>query len=412
MRILIVAVGSRGDVAPYTGLAARLGEAGHDVAIAAHEPFEEFVRERGIAFRPLPMDLRSELGSDAGRGALGGSPLALARFARMYAARWAEMGEAILDASRDRDLLLLSAMGWLGIHVAEGLGIPSMGVYLQPLDPTREFPPALLTTRSLGGVGNRAAARTLRAAGQAPFRSVVRDLRKRLGLPPIGAAALFRRLERDAWPVHYGFSPRLVPRPADWPPGRDVVGYWWPEPVPDWKPPERLTDFLDAGPPPVYVGFGSMALDDGERVARTVTDALRQAGMRGIVQAGWGEMVADASDDVLPVGDVPHDWLFPRTAAVVHHGGAGTTAAGLRAGVPTVAVPVAADQPFWAARVRAAGAGPEGVPFRRLTAGALAAAVREATAAPYRDNAAKIAARLAGEDGAGAVVAAVARLAR
>ncbi|MFA1543445.1 glycosyltransferase [Actinomadura monticuli] len=410
MRILVLAVGSLGDVAPYTGLAARLGEAGHEVVLAAHAPFEDFVRRRHLQFRPLPMDLRAELGSSKGRQALGTSPLALARFARMYAARWAEMGDAIVDAARDMDLLLLSSMGWLGIHVAEGLGIPSMGVYLQPMDPTREFPPAMMTTRSLGARGNRAAAKALRALGQAPFRSVVKDLRKRLDLPPIGAAALFRRLERDAWPVHYGFSPLVVPPPGDWPSGRNVTGYWWPEPLPGWTPSERLVDFLKSGPPPVYVGFGSMNVGDGRRVGQIVTAALREAGVRGVVQAGWGDLVADAGDDILTIDEVPHEWLFPHTSAVVHHGGAGTTAAGLRAGVPSVIVPVAADQPFWASRVAALGASPAPIPLRRLTSEVLAEAIRDASSSSCAVRARDIAARLAEEDGAGRVVDAVARL--
>ncbi|TDC84928.1 glycosyltransferase [Actinomadura sp. 7K507] len=408
MRIVIVAVGSRGDVAPYTGLGARLQDAGHEVAIAAHEPLGELVRKCGLEYRPLPMDLRAELTSAEGGRVLRTSPLALARFARMYARHWSQMADATLAAAQGSDLLLLSTMGWLGIHVAEGLGIPSMGVYLQPMDPTREFPPAVLTTRSLGHAGNRTAMRTMRVAGQMPFRSVVKDLRKRLDLPPMGPAALFRRLDRTGWPVHYGFSPLVVPRPADWPSGRDVVGYWWPESVPDWRPPEHLTDFLDAGPPPVFVGFGSMNVGDGARMGELVASALRRAGMRGVIQAGWGELAAGAHDDVISIGDVPHDWLFPRMAAVVHHGGAGTTAAGLRAGVPTVIVPSAADQPFWGARIAKLGAGSCTGPLRRLSTGELTQALRDAPS--HRDRAREISQGIAEEDGAGQVVKAIARL--
>ncbi|TDD85581.1 glycosyltransferase, partial [Actinomadura darangshiensis] len=393
---------------PYTGLGARLREAGHEVAIAAHEPLGGLVGERGLEFRALPMDLRDELTSAKGGRALGTSPLATARFARMYAAHWSDMADATLEAAKGADLLLLSAMGWLGIHVAEGLGIPSMGVYLQPLDPTRAFPPAMIGTRSLGGPGNRAAAKALRVAGQFPFRKVVKDLRERLDLPPIGPAALFRRLDRTHWPVQYGFSPTVVPRPADWPRNRDVAGYWWPEPVAGWRPPGDLVEFVESGPPPVFVGFGSMNVGDGTRLGERVADGLRRAGVRGVVQAGWGDLAAGAGEDILPVGDVPHEWLFPRMAAVVHHGGAGTTAAGLRAGVPTITVPVAADQPFWASRVTALGAGPKPIPLRRLSADILAAAIGETAA--HRERAREIAGRIAGEDGAAPVLEAIARL--
>ncbi|TDC46796.1 glycosyltransferase [Actinomadura sp. KC345] len=408
MRIVIVAVGSRGDVAPYTGLGARLQQAGHEVVIAAHEPLGGLVRGCGLEYRPLPMDLRAELTSAEGGRVLRTSPLALARFARMYARHWSRMADATLAAAQGADLLLLSTMGWLGLHVAEGLGIPSLGVYLQPMDPTREFAPAVLTTRSLGPVGNRTAARAMRVAGQLPFRSVVKDLRKRLDLPPLGPAALFRRLDRTGWPVHYGFSPLVVPRPADWPPERETVGYWWPKSDPDWRPPERLTDFLDAGPPPVFVGFGSMNVGDGARMGELVAAALRQAGVRGVIQAGWGELAAGSREDILSIGDVPHEWLFPRMAAVVHHGGAGTTAAGLRAGVPTIIAPSAADQPFWASRVTGLGAGSNLGPVRRLSAGRLAQALGEAPS--QRGRAREISERLAEEDGAGHVAKAIARL--
>ncbi|MFD0652644.1 glycosyltransferase [Streptomyces malaysiensis] len=149
----------------------------------------------------------------------------------------------------------------------------------------------------------------------------------------------------------------MVPRPADWPSQVEVVGYWWPARPRDWQPPAELTDFLQAGPPPVFIGFGSMAPGQGERLGELVTAAVARAGVRAVVQAGWAGLTA-SGDDILTVGDLPHDWLFPRTAAVVHHAGAGTTAAGLRAGVPAVAVPAMADQPFWAARLHRLGVAP------------------------------------------------------
>lgn len=410
MRILIVAVGTAGDVLPYTGLGARLQAAGHEVTIAAHAPFEAIVRARGFGFHPLPMDPREELESRDGQRVLRTSPLAAARYARMYARHWGALGEAIEAAAGDADLLLLSAMGWLGIHVAEGLGIPSLGVYLQPLDSTTEFPPWLLTTRSLGRRGNRVAADLARTLGQWPFRGVVADLRARLGLAPITPTELFRRLDARRWPIYYAFSPTVVPTPADWQPGREVVGYLWPEPVPGWRPPAELCDFLAAGPPPVFVGFGSMPASRSAELGETVVRALRDAGARGIIQGGHAGLSAAASEDFLTIGEVPHDWLFPRTAAVVHHGGAGTSAAGLRAGVPAVAVPLAADQPFWAQHLVRLGISPGTVAFRRLDAESLGNAVHAVTASSrFRDRSAALARRIAAEDGAGAIVRGIER---
>jgi UDP:flavonoid glycosyltransferase YjiC (YdhE family) len=215
------------------------------------------------------------------------------------------------------------------------------------------------------------------------------------------------------WPIQHGFSPSVVPRPADWRPGLEVVGYWWPAASPGWRPSPLLVDFLDAGPPPVYVGFGSMVGGD-DRFRTLVTAALRRAGVRGVIQVDDGaeQPVRAVSADVITIGEAPHDWLFPRMAALVHHAGCGTTAAGLRAGVPAVPIPMMADQPFWAARLAVLGVSPDTVPAGRLDEVRLAAAIRSAvTERGFADRARSIAARLAAEDGAGAVVRAVERLA-
>jgi sterol 3beta-glucosyltransferase len=407
MRIVILTVGTRGDVAPYTGLGARLREAGHQVAVAAHDSFAPLIRDAGLGFEPMPLDLRAELAGWPGRQALGTSPVALARAARMLSANLRELGDAMGSAALGADLVLLSTVSWLGYHVAEGTGIPSMGVFLQPVDPTADFPPVVLTTRSLGRWGNRAAARVIRTAGQWPFMGAVGDVRARYGLPAIRPREVFRRLDEQRWPILYGFSPHVVAPPADWPPYREVVGYWWPYRSPSWQPPDRLLDFLGAGPPPVFVGFGSMSVAGGARLAELVASALRRARVRGVIQAGWADLSA-TGDDLLVVDDVPHEWLFARMGAVIHHAGAGTTAAGLRAGVPAVPVPVTTDQPFWASRLVRLGVSPESIPYPRLTAGRLANAVRAAVTDPaYRERASRLAERIAADDGAGRVVRAV-----
>jgi UDP:flavonoid glycosyltransferase YjiC (YdhE family) len=190
----------------------------------------------------------------------------------------------------------------------------------------------------------------------------------------------------------------VLPRPRDWRAGLDVVGYWWPHRPADWSPPSPLVDFLAAGPAPVFLGFGSMAGGQGGWLTELTVEALRLAGVRAVVQAGWAGLDG-LGDDVFTVGDVPHEWLFPRMSAVVHHGGAGTTGAGLRAGVPTVTTPIYADQPLWGARVQALGAGPAPLPMRNLTPVALATAIRAATTNPdHRAAAGRLAEQIATED--------------
>ncbi|AVT35324.1 glycosyltransferase [Plantactinospora sp. BB1] len=419
MRVLIVTAGSLGDVAPYTGLGARLRAAGHRVALAAPEPYADLVTGAGLDFRPIAGDLSALRAAHAGGHRSRSLPVApeLVEFVRLGGRFVAEVGTGIAAAAgADTEVLLLSSTtAPLGYSVAQYHNIPCLGVFLQPTAPTRAFPPVVLGVRSLGGWGNRLAGRLGRLLVDRVYADASRRLRAELSLPPVGLGALARLADGDGWAVLHGYSPAVLPRPPDWPAGLDVVGYWWPAARPGWQPPTELVDFLAAGPPPVYVGFGSLA-DTGNGLHALVAGALRRAGVRGVLQgmrdAGTAR-VEDRDGDLITVGDVPHDWLFPQMAALVHHAGCGTTGAGLRAGVPAVPVPVFADQPFWAARLTALGVGPTVLPFRRLDEAGLATAIRAAVAEPgLRRRAEALADLMAAEDGAGAVVAVVDRLAR
>ncbi|MBO8194630.1 glycosyltransferase family 1 protein [Streptomyces oryzae] len=410
MRLLIATAGSRGDVAPYTGLGARLRAAGHEVTLAADPRSADLVHRSGLHFHPLPLDHRAaQEAEDRSRGSFGAREGLSLRAQMRLAREWAPtMAEAVAEAcaAGAEALLVSGSLAPLGLVAAQGLGLPCLGVFLQPLATTREFPPVIAGMPSCGPIGNQVAGWCAQGVLAAAFGPGVRHLRRQLG---VRGSAVRRRA--SVWPVYHGFSPAVVPRPADWRRDMDVVGYWWPAEPPGWQPPPQLRDFLDAGPPPVYVGFGSMSPGDPDRLGGLVTDALKRAGVRGVVQSGWAGLRADG-DDVLTVAEVPHAWLFPRMAAVVHHAGAGTTAAGLRAGVPAVPVPVMLDQPFWASRLAALSVSPGAVPFRRLSAPVLAQAVRRAVREErYALRARQISALVRSEDGAAHVLAAVERLA-
>jgi sterol 3beta-glucosyltransferase len=413
MRVLIAAVGSRGDVAPHTGLGAALRAAGHNVTIAAYGMFADLVTASGLAFRELPGDPRllgaSAEGQRWQRG--GAGPLGVARFVRLVAEHMRDVHAALLAAARqDTDVMLVAGQVMFGgYHIAESLGLPSMGLALQPMHPTGQFPPPWMTTRSLGSWANRAIGRGALRSGTAALSRPSKQLWADGGLPELDVRAMFRRQDATRWPVFYGFSQAVVPRPPDWRDGLEVAGYWWPNRTAGWTPPADLEDFLDAGPPPVFVGFGSRNPDDADRLNALVAEARRQAGVRMVIQAGWAGLTV-AGDDVITIGDVPHDWLFPRMAAVVHHAGAGTAASGLRAGVPAVSVPLIIDQPFWADRLASCGVGPPPIPYKRLSGQALATAIKDAvTRESYRRAAQDLARRLTGEDAAAPVVKALNR---
>ncbi|AHH94510.1 UDP-glucose:sterol glucosyltransferase [Kutzneria albida DSM 43870] len=414
MKVVIMAIGSRGDIAPYTGLAASLRERGHDVAIATQEPFADMARECGAEYRHLSGDMKAELASEDGRKwTENGTGLRNLRATLAIGKRMMHsLGESTLAAAEGADVLMLQRGVMVhGYLIAKATGVPAMGLELFPGMPTAEFPPPMFGTRSLGRWANRELVR-LAAPLPTPIDGVLKEFQRKLGLPELGLTRTrFQMLDDENFLMPHGFSPAVLPRPADWRRGADVVGYWWSYQDPNWQPPTELVDFLDAGPAPVFIGFGSMATGEGERLSELISATLRRLpGVRAVVQAGWAGMRV-AGDEVLTIGSVPHGWLFPRMAAVVHHGGAGTTGAGVRAGVPAVLTPVLGDQPFWAARLRAIGVSPGSVLFKKLTAESLSELIRQAVTDPgYAARAAEVGARVRAEDGAARVAEALERI--
>ncbi|GAA3130850.1 glycosyltransferase [Planomonospora alba] len=395
MKVAILAFGSRGDTQPCAALGAGLAARGHRVTVVAAERYGALVGEAGLPTSPLSVDPERIVESEEGQAWLRSGPAGFVRGFRRVVEPLAERLAAEVDAAcAGADLVLAPALGWFGRHLSERYGMPYALLHFQPGEPTRDFPNPLVPLRTLGPWGNRASYALVEGLSRVLLGRMVDRLRGRvLGLGPMRGDP-FRRARAERVPVLCGVSRAVVGRPADWPAHVHLTGYWFAERA--WSPPPELEAFLAAGPPPVYVGFGSMAPADPAATAGTVVAALRAAGARGVLQG----LPYGGADDMLVIGEADHGWLFPRTAAVVHHGGAGTTAAGLRAGVPSVVCPFFSDQPFWGARVALLGAGPAPPPARRLTAGALAgraaAALRDAG---MRGAAARLGERLRSEDG-------------
>ncbi|MDV8146360.1 glycosyltransferase [Arthrobacter sp. B10-11] len=372
---------------------------GFDVAIAANAAHAPLVTAAGCEHRELPGDMSHLVNPAApGKKATGAD---LRRYMR-------ELGDymdlaatgTLAAAEAGTDVILANAIAPYAYDVAEALGVPAIGAHLQPTEPSTAYPPVLLGTgRSLGPAGNKLLG-SLISAAKAPYDAPSARIRQVLGLPKKARSASERTRRKTNRPILHGMSPAVFPRPADWRSGLSMTGYWWPEAEPGWQPPAELVDFIADGPPPVFIGFGSSAALDAD----FLLSAARRAGVRAVLQGVDGVSGTNA----ISIGAVPHEWLFPQMAAVVHHAGAGTAAAGLRAGVPTVSVPIYTDQPFWAARITALGAGPHPVPYKELTTERLAEAITQATTAPaYTARARQLAAALASEDGTAPVVAAL-----
>ncbi len=399
---VIMTVGSYGDVVPFVGLGQRLRIAGHQVRIAANESSADVVTAAGLGFRGLPVpDLRLVAATPEGQAASRAGLRGAASLIRTAAGAMRRPIPAMIEATTDVDIVLCTmSTVLLAAPIAEARGVPCVVLALQPTAPTRLHGPIALGGRNLGGWANQAAAQMLGRLAVAAFAGVVRGLRADLRLDPTAAPGY---APADLIVLH-GISPSILPRPVDYGPHAEFVGCWWP-PVPTtWEPQPELVSFLSNGPPPVYVGFGSMGSTRGPRLSEAVADALMRTGHRAIVQRGWADLMV-LGPDVLVVDDVPHEWLFPRMAAVVHHAGAGTTAAGLRAGRPAVPVPFAYDQTFWARRLVELGVAPRLLAATRLRGDRLAAALTGATDDPAFAQAARaVATDLQREDGAARVL--------
>ncbi|TMR91860.1 glycosyltransferase [Nonomuraea basaltis] len=390
MRAAVLALGSRGDTQPCAALARELAGRGHEVTLVAAGRYAGLAGP-GVSFVPLGVDPVAMLESEEGQDWLGSGPMGFVRGLRTVVEPLAAKLVAEVDtACADADLVLAPALGAFGRHLHERYGMPYRILQFQPSEPTSEFPNPLVPFASLGRLGNRASYALVERAGWTVLGRMVNRLRAGvLGLGPMRGSP-FAADRRDRVPVLCGVSPLVVPRPRDWPDYVHLTGYWR---LPGRGGLDELEGFLSAGPPPVFVGFGSMVPGEPGRVAEEVVAGLRLAGVRGVVQG----LPVEASGDVLPVGEVAHDLLFPRMATVVHHGGAGTTGTGLVAGVPAVVCPFFSDQPFWGRRVAALGAGPPPLPIGQLSRGALAA--RLLAVPKYREKSAQLGRLLRVENG-------------
>jgi sterol 3beta-glucosyltransferase len=402
MHLVLVAVGTHGDVRPFVALGAGLQRAGYRVTIATHTDFESFVTAHGLGFRPIGGSFKQLMESDLGREWLESSD-SLLRYVRTtrrvfgpLVRPWIEdMRAAVLDA----DALLFHHFALGAFHTAEQRRIPALSVAPCPLIPTGD--PTLFPDMPLPLLRRWVIRLFLRNVWSYQREEHDRH-RASLGLPPFRTRIPILELLAAGVPSLNIVSPQLVPPPGDWPQNAHVTGFCVLDGADRWDPPPRVVDFLQAGRAPIYVGFGSMTGRDPEQLARLAADAVARAGQRAILVSGWGGLGDGLAlgDHVLILDEIPHDWLFPRVAAVVHHGGAGTTAAGLRAGKPTLVTAFFGDQPFWGARVAGVGAGPKPLLRRNLTVERLAAAIdRTVSDESYRVGAERMARALQNEDG-------------
>ena len=419
MRITITAAGTRGDVQPCVALALGLKRAGHDVTLASWEPYREMAENRGLPFHPVagprPPDLMSAL-VGAGR-----NPVKYARRFRPLLRPHAEQGlKDCLTACAGADAVIYTPLGFGGFMAAEHLGVLSVGSVVEPLFVrSRAYPSAVLgrplNLPALGGLYDRLSHPVVEQLYWRVVQPLVAEARENLGLPPMPVlGSPIAKIHRERRPILLGWSRHVLPENPEHEDRMPTTGYWFLDHEKDYEPPEKLQRFLEAGDPPVALGLGSMTGIETARTGRIVSgtaEALRQTGLRGVLLSKDGRIDGSLPDNVIRVpGEVPYDWLFQRVAAAVHHGGAGTVAAALRAGIPSVVVPVVPDQAFWAWRTTALGAGPPPIPNATLTAENLAGAILKAVTDPTtRQRRATLSTLISAEDGVAQAVKAFER---
>lgn len=372
MHITILALGSLGDIQPYATLGRALKAAGHQVRFVTFESFNSLIAEHDLDFHPIHGNAQALVAN-------GGTdmPGLLRSFGSLAEGYARDLSDTYLG---ETDLIVNQLpLGLYGFDLAEKFGVPMVMAAVIPLAGTRAFPVMGFPNVSLPGY-NKA---TYHFAGQMAwqmFRPVINRWRKRkLNLPPLPLRGYFDQLGTHKIPILNGFSQYVVPRPMDWNEHIHVTGYWFPDAKP-WQPPDDLIAFIEAGTPPIFIGFGSMPVKNPQKTTDIILKALRQSGQRGILHMGWGGIGnQNLPDYVFKINYAPYEWLFPRMAMVIHHGGSGTTSFGLRAGIPSCVVPFIFDQFFWGKRIVELGVGPGPIPFKSLSVERLKKAILAGT---------------------------------
>ncbi len=406
MRITISSHGTRGDVQPYLALAVGLQQAGHQVTLATSYNYTDWIEAYGVRTHPTRFSLQEHMKRPEVQAVLKSRNFVKQlRIFRQMMRQGAEAMDEVWAAVQEADFAIQSPASSGALEAAQIHGLPAALAYPVPFAPTGEFPSFFIgRPRFSPGAGYNRLTHALmhRMLWSSMSGPMTNTLRKKLGLPTFRSfAQQAADARRSGTPSLYGFSAHVLPKPADWDALQHVTGYWFLEEPPDWQPDPKLLQFVESGPPPIYIGYGSINLGDPQDKTGRILRALELSGQRGVVLTGWGGLTRiSAPPDIFFVEAVPHTWLFPRMAAVIHHGGAGTTGVGLRSGVPNIITPAGADQFAWAQRVVQLGVGPPASDMKSLSPEKLAQAINRAVHDPaLRARAAALGERIRLENG-------------
>lgn len=411
LEIAMLIVGTRGDVQPFVAIGKRLRDKGHRVRLATHANFRNFVTSNGLEFYPLGGDPKILAGYMVkNKGFLPSNPSEISIQKKQLRAIIHSLLPACTKPDGDSGApfrataIIANPPAYGHVHVAEYLDVPLHIYFTMPWTPTSEFPHPLARVKRHAGY--KMSYHVVDSLMWWAMRGLINEFRvKELKLNPM---TYFNTNKGSIahLPTGYIWSPNLVPKPKDWGPRVDVVGFCFLSLADNYMPPDALVKWLAEGEKPIYVGFGSIPLEHPGSMTEVIVRALQETKQRGIIDKGWGGLgnLKDPPNSIFLLENCPHDWLFPQCAAVVHHGGAGTTAAGLKAGCPTTIVPFFGDQPFWGERVFAKGVGPAPLPVQQFTCEKLVQAIKFMKDPEVKERAQELAKLMEEEDGVGGAV--------
>jgi UDP:flavonoid glycosyltransferase YjiC (YdhE family) len=381
MQITIIAPGSQGDVQPFLALGKGLVNNGKKVRLVTNQNYEEQVKLYGLEFWPIEVSIEDIIRTEKMREVLESGKLlrSMAQMGKDLKQHAALLAKRSLDACQGVDMIMTGISGlFTAYSISESLDIPFVQAYNIPFTPTKSFSGALFPKFPswLGYRFSHHLTRQMIWQAYRPTDKIVREDVLNLKKSPFFGPYNSEKLKNG--PIIYGLSPSVINRPDDWSENIFLTGFWYLDPPENWNPPKDLKEFLKTEPIPLYIGFGSMSNKEPEEVTDLIINTLKKTNQRAVIFSGWGGLTSEnLPDTVFMVDNLPHTWLFPKVRAVIHHGGAGTTAAGLRAGIPSVIVPYHGDQPFWGYLVESLGVGPTPIPRKKLNLERLVKAIEK-----------------------------------
>jgi sterol 3beta-glucosyltransferase len=395
MNISIITLGSRGDIQPYIALGLGLKNNGFNVKIITNENFNDFVKSYNLVFHSLRGDVHALVNSEEGKNLLesGYSLKFITKFTKLMSSYFENFFDDMIEGAKDSDFIIFSPLCFVAQEVAEYLGIKSMGANLQPFNRTKEFPSFMLPEKFnfIPGYNMFTHIAFEQAIWQSVRYIVNKNIVQKLNRKKIGLWGKRNNLEKNNFPMIYGFSKHIINRPYDWKSNHHITGYWFLDTKENWIPEDSLLKFLDTDKKIIYAGFGSMVNRDPEETSNMIIKSIKGLNIKLIIMTGWGGLsINQEHEDIYVVNQIPHDWLFPKINGAIHHCGAGTTSATLKAGIPNISIPFFGDQHFWGNRVYKLGLGTEPINRKDLDSINLRNAIINATTNENLINRSKI----------------------